>query len=338
MSASTKIALVGLGRMGKNHMRVLRSTPGLELVAVVDPHVHPPVDLGPARFLCHASDLVAIDFDAAIVATPTATHYGIARALTRMGKDLLVEKPIAGTFADGEDLLERTEARGTRLVVGHVERFNPAVRRLREILRAGRLGTPLHFEFTRAGGCPETVRGNNVILDLAVHDMDVLRSLVGPVKLERTRGRVSWQAGIADTAEIFLEAGPGSLGGHPQTRGARASVRVNWTTQGKVRTIRVTGTEGVCLVDYVRQTCELVGESDDERSTGRSSWEDPLSSQARQFRDYLRTGEVGDLCTGKDALAAVLLAEHAIEAGRDRAVVRPVPTQVLPPVVADEWV
>jgi UDP-N-acetylglucosamine 3-dehydrogenase len=325
MAPKTKVVLVGLGRMGRNHMRVLGAMPELDLVAVVDSQVPAPAELGRARFLRDTGELGSLAFDAAIIATPTGTHYDIARELTAMGKHLLVEKPIASTFAQGKDILRRAQQTGTRLVVGHVERFNPAVRRLRELVRAGALGAPLHFAFTRVGGCPETLTGNNVILDLAVHDIDVLRSFVGPVKLERSRCRVTWRDGVADTASIVLGSGSG----------ATASVHVDWSATAKVRTIRVTGTRGVCFVDYLRQTCELVGRSAPEPLEDRT---EPLRAQAQQFRTFLATGEVGDLCTGKDALAAVLLAEHAIEVERDRTRSRPALSLEPPPAAADEWV
>jgi UDP-N-acetylglucosamine 3-dehydrogenase len=324
MAPKIKVVLVGLGRMGRNHMRVLRAMPQFDLRAVVDPRAEPPGELGHARVLPDIRELATVDFDAAIIATPTSTHYPIARELTAMGKDLLVEKPLASTFAQGKDILRGAQQRGTKLVVGHVERFNPAVRRLRELVRKGAVGTPLHFAFTRVGGCPKTLTGNNVILDLAVHDIDVLRSFVGPVRIDRSMCHVTWRNGVADTAQIVLGSGSG----------ATASVHVNWSAPAKVRTIRVTGTRGVCMVDYIRQTCELLGGRAPEPLEDRT---EPLRAQAQHFRTFLATGEVGELCTGKDALAAVLLAEHAIEVERDRG--RPRAGVALEPsVAADEWV
>lgn len=346
---ATKVVLVGLGRMGKNHLRVLRDTAGFELAAVVDGKAEAPADLGKVPFLRSIAELSKVDFDAAVIATPTATHHDVALELIAMGKHLLVEKPIASTYAEGREVLAAAHAKGVRLAVGHVERFNPAVRKLREIIKEGTLGTPIHFSFTRVGGYPDTVlRGNNVILDLAVHDIDVLRSLVGTVKLEHSMCHVTWQEGVFDTAEIFLAAGTG----------ASATVHVNWITPTKIRSIRVTGTRGVCFVDYMLQTCELLGGSllkpVDEtattfetlqelyRTTDRIQFgvrkEEPLRAQAAQFRRFLLHGEVGELCTGSDALAAVLLAERAvhIEKGRNRP--KTAPSSQALPAPDDEWV
>jgi UDP-N-acetylglucosamine 3-dehydrogenase len=240
-----------------------------------------------------------------------------------------VEKPVASTFVQGRRVIEAAQQAGLRLAVGHVERFNPAVRKLREVIREGWLGTPIHFAFTRVGGYPDTVlAGNNVLLDLAVHDIDVLRSLVGPLRVEHSTCHVTFREGIFDTAEISLGAAAGSS----------ASVHVNWITPTKIRSVRVTGTRGVCFVDYILQTCELLGGSllkniepvtssfevlqELYRSTDRVQFGvqkvEPLRAQAEQFRAFIGGGEPGELCTGRDALAAVLLAERAIQAEATR--------------------
>jgi UDP-N-acetylglucosamine 3-dehydrogenase len=344
----TKIVLVGLGRMGKNHLRVLRETPGFELVGVVDATATPPSDLGTIAFARKVEDL-KVDYDAAVIATPTATHYEVSLQLIALGKHLLIEKPIASTFEQGREVLAAAQAKGVKLAVGHVERFNPAVRKLREIIKEGWLGTPIHFAFTRVGGYPETLlSGNNVILDLAVHDIDVLRSLVGPVRLEHSICHVTWREGIFDTAEILLAA----------SSGASATVHVNWITPTKIRSVRVTGTRGVCFVDYILQTVELAGGSllksvepssssfeaiqELYRTTDRIQFgvrkEEPLRAQATQFHQFLLEGQTGELCTGSDALAAVLLAERAVQVEQARSRPKTTPPVAALPAVSDEWV
>jgi UDP-N-acetylglucosamine 3-dehydrogenase len=344
-----RVVLVGVGRMGKNHLRVLRETPGFELAAVVDAKAAPPADLGGAPLLRSVAELANVTFDAAVIATPTATHHAVGKALLAMGKALLVEKPVASSYAQAEELLEIAQKQGTPFVVGHVERFNPAVRKLREVIREGWLGTAIHFSFTRVGGYPETeIKGNNVLLDLAVHDLDVLRSLVGPVRLEHSMCHATWQPPVIDTAEIFLAA----------ASGPSASVHVNWITPTKIRSIRVTGTRGVCFVDYILQTCELLGgsllrssfptitsyESIQEvyRATDRIQFGvqkvEPLRAQAEQLHRYITGGDAGELCTGRDALAAVLLAERAMQVEATRARPKSIPPAEALPTPSDEWI
>jgi UDP-N-acetylglucosamine 3-dehydrogenase len=349
MAAPIRIVLFGVGRMGKNHLRLLRETPGYELVGVVEAHAPPPADRGTVPFVKSLAELGDLAFDAAVIATPTASHHALAMELIARGKHLLVEKPIASTFVQGREMLGAAQAKGTKLVVGHVERFNPAVRKLRELMKEGFLGTPIHIAFTRIGGYPDTLlAGNNVILDLAVHDIDVLRMLVGPVRLEHSMCHVTWREGVFDTAEIFLASGEGTS----------ATVHVNWITPTKIRTIRVTGTRGVCFVDYMLQTCELFGGSllkvseppntgfaalqDVYRTSDRIQFgvrkEEPLKAQLNQFRDYINDGEVGELCMGSDALAAVLLAERAVHVENTRTRPSSLPPRQELPTLEDEWI
>ena len=324
MSKKLRIAVLGVGRMGKNHLRLTSESTDFELVAIVDPVFKNPPRPG-VPVLTKPSELRGVDFDAAIVATPTATHRDVVLELIEMKKHVLVEKPIASSFAQGKEVLSAAASAGVKVAVGHVERFNPVVRKLREIIRAGWLGEPIHFSFTRVGGYPETIlEGNNVLLDLAVHDIDAFRSLVGQVRVEATLAHSSFRPGVLDTAEIVLASAAGPT----------ASMHVNWITPTKIRTLRVTGTRGVCFMDYILQSCELHGgnltkriepsspesfESIQEhyRTTDRVVFgvtkEEPLLIQLKQFARYLRDGDAGELCLGEDALAAVLVAERAME-------------------------
>lgn len=327
MGKKLRVVLLGIGRMGRNHLRLTSESSDFELVGVVDPVAKRPPPSAPggnATFYDDIASLRSVDFDAAIVATPTATHRDVVLELVQMKKHVLVEKPIASTFLQGREVLEAAANAGVKVVVGHVERFNPVVRKLREVIRGGWLGDPIHFSFTRVGGYPETVlEGNNVLLDLAVHDIDAFRSLVGPVRVEASMAHSSLRPGVLDTAEIVLESAAGPT----------ASVHVNWITPTKIRTLRVTGTRGVCFMDYILQSCELYGgnltqriepagaesfESIQEhyRTTDRVTFgvtkEEPLLIQLKQFAAYLRNGDAGELCLGDDALAAVLVAERAM--------------------------
>lgn len=323
MSMRQSIVLIGAGRMGRNHLRVIKQSPLFELRAVVDEKIPSIPDLG-VPLLRKMSDLDGIDFDSAVVATPTITHHAIAMELIDRGKHVLVEKPIANSEEQGRDLVRAAAAKKVRLAVGHVERFNPAVRKLREVIEKGWLGSVIHYTFTRVGGYPETIlAGNNVLLDLAVHDIDILRSLAGPVHVEASVCHASWKPPTLDTAEILLRA----------EKGPSASLHVNWITPTKIRTIRVTGTRGVCFVDYILQTCELLGGSllvaqepadaawstlqDVYKTTDKIAFgvqkEEPLVVQLQQFHRLLTSGEIGSLCSGDDAARAVRLAEQAMQ-------------------------
>jgi UDP-N-acetylglucosamine 3-dehydrogenase len=348
MAKKLRVVLLGLGRMGRNHLRLLKESPDFELAGVVDSgSVERPERVA---FLEDVAALRGVDFEVAVVATPTATHRDVVLELVRMKKHVLVEKPLASTFLHGREVLEAAAAAGVKIAVGHVERFNPVVRKLREVIRGGWLGDPIHFSFTRVGGYPETIlEGNNVLLDLAVHDIDAFRSLVGQVRVEASMAHSSFRPGVLDTAEIVLESAAGPT----------ASLHVNWVTPTKIRTLRVTGTRGVCFMDYILQSCELHGGNltkriepkrtdtldslqEHYRTTDRIVFgvtkEEPLRVQLQQFAKYLRDGDVGELCLGEDALAAVLVAERAIQMhAAARKTARPEPAAPSPLTLDSTW-
>jgi len=320
------VVLVGRGRMGANHFRVLEESPDFSLKAVIDQKlVDGPLPDRPAIPGFSSLETFArsgIAFDAAVVATATETHFSVASKLLEMGKPLLVEKPLASTEQQSTQLIALAKEKNLLLAVGHVERMNPAVVKLKEVIANGWLGDPIHISVTRVGGYPSSVQpGNNVLLDLAVHDLDVIRSLAGPIRVVSSVCHKTVQKDVYDTGEILLSS----------QSGASASIHVNWITPTKIRTIRVTGTRGVCFVDYMMQTCELFGgdllksppnlgidfaslvhqyQNSDKIVFGINK-EEPLKVQLRAFRDALR-GQPHRLCLGSDGAAAVRLAEEAL--------------------------
>lgn len=298
-----KIALLGCGRMGRNHLRVIQADPRFHLVAVLDPARAPPFVpvLAP---LTAIEELDGIAFDAAIVATPTPTHAALSSRLLARGAHVLVEKPLASTSAQARALLSGVE-HTDRLAVGHVERFNPAVRALAKLLEEGVIGRLIHFVSTRIGGYPAAASPeSNVALDLAVHDLDVLRMLVGPLRVEASACHSTTDPNVCDTAEILLSS----------QHGASATVHVDWIAPTKIRTLRVTGTRGAAFVDYIAQACAVVRGS--ERVELPVERREPLRAQLDAFHDMITTGARGLLCSGDDAAAAVLLAERALAASR----------------------
>lgn len=325
-SDSVPVVLVGLGRMGSNHLRVIKDSPSFDLTAVVDidiPATFARANPGIAAFRSlEELDASETAYEAAVIAAPTGTHFELARHFIARGKHLLVEKPLASTLEQCRILIDEAKAAGLTLAVGHVERFNPAVRKLHEVIRNGWLDKPIHFSVTRVGGYPETLTpGDNVMLDLAVHDVDVLQSLIGPLTVVSSVVHNTVHPDIPDTAEILLR----------NAEGVSASIHVNWITPTKIRTIRVTGTRGVCFVDYILQTCTLMGgnlldqmpvlETDFQnllaqyQKTDKIEFgiqnEEPLKVQLRAFHQAL-LGDPSEICTGEDGATAVEVALRAL--------------------------
>ncbi len=252
-TARIPVVLLGLGNMGRNHLRVITADTRFELVAVMDPMVtelpaglpyNPPL-------VKSLKDILRFNFSAAVVATPTQTHFEIVEALLQADKHVLVEKPAASTFSQSVALRDLAAKRNLVLCVGNIERCNPAVSKLQEVVQSGLIGTPVHCNATRAGRFPGEVKpGNHVILDLAVHELDVLRMVLGPLKVLHSVCHSTRLNDIYDTAEILLQSHHGISG----------SVHVNWLSPQRIRNMRVTGSHGVCEIDYIQQACTVYGQ------------------------------------------------------------------------------
>lgn len=322
-----KVLIVGLGRMGRNHLRVIAQDPRFEIVGIVDQKfaLSVPSDLQSYDLFSSLRDALKLQFDCAFIVVPTTWHFKIAKQLIGRCKFVFIEKPLSCTAEEGKRLLSLAKKASTKIFVGHVERFNPAVQKLKEVIDSGALGKPIHFSFTRVGGYPfEVDASNNVLLDLAVHDLDVLNTLARDMQIQSSICHSSWRTGISDTAEILLKS----------KSGPSASVHVNWITPTKIRTIRVTGTKGVCFVDYILQTCVLFGGNilspQSQRPTDFSSLieaygnsdriefgvkkEEPLKLELGALYQAM-TGNSSDICTGIEGLQAVSLAQDAIRRG-----------------------
>lgn len=314
----TAITLLGYGRMAKNHYRVLNENPEVRVVGVIDPKVEEKEGFSKEW----REDWIA-QSDAVIVASGTGTHYDIGIKILERGKPILMEKPLAHDLNHARELSRLAKQKDVFLGVGHLERFNPAVLKLKEILDAGWLGKPIHFSVTRVGGYPSSVDvSNNVLVDLSVHDFDVLNYLVGPMQVIAAVGSQAWADGIVDTAEILAK----------NSKGMSASLHVNWITPTKIRTLRVTGEKGVCFVDYILQSCTLFGgnllktnpsgEFDfhslihEYQNTDRVEFgvkkEEPLKIQLVEFLKAIR-GKKSLLCSHEDAVFAVSAAQDALE-------------------------
>lgn len=235
----TKIAVIGAGIMGTNHVRVLSSLPGAELIAVVDSdrdRGEATANNAGATYLESPSDLVGL-VDAAVIATPSETHASIGVPLLESGIDLLVEKPIASETSDAQRLVDAAEAQNRILMVGHIEQFNPAVLELKRIV-----DNPLHLELTRVGPFSPRV-STDVVLDLMIHDLDLVSSLAGSEVL-----RVAASGRSVVTDELDLASALITF-----TNGVTATLTASRVAQMKIRQIEVTQKDTFVNVDLVRQ-------------------------------------------------------------------------------------
>ena len=315
--------------MGINHARVLHDNPRARLAAVVDAD-GPRAEAAAARFACRwftsVDDLLAaVPIRAASVATPTAQHVEVASALLQAGVDVLVEKPLAPSRAEALGLCALAAERGRVLMVGHIERFNPAVRRLRELVVSGAFGDVTSIITRRVGLAPTRIKDADVMTDLAVHDIDIANYLMGrlPVDVYAQGGR-GLLRDRCDFAEIFLNY---------QT--ANAIVSVNWLTPIKIRKLSITGTRGYGELDFVRQELLLYQPPEADSFDGFPDFvskygqdrvisvpievSEPLRSELDHFLDCVESRQPPE-CGCTEALAVLDILERAgrSSAGSDR--------------------
>ncbi len=246
----TRIAVIGLGNMGKHHARNYALLEDVQLVAVCDLN-HELADATAKKFDCKAyydykEMLQKESLQAVSIAVPTSFHKEVALVCIDQHLDVLIEKPIASTIKDAEEIIAKAKEKNVLLQIGHIERFNPAVQKLKEVIRDGKLGEVTSIIARRVGAVPVQVRDANVIIDLAVHDIDII-NYIYESQPETVLGNIG-KAMIEkreDYAEIFLKYGKRS-----------GYIQVNWITPIKIRNLSVTGSKGYAELNYITQ--ELV--------------------------------------------------------------------------------
>jgi predicted dehydrogenase len=217
-----RAAVVGVGHLGRHHARILKSMAGVELVGVVDASAargqEIAKDLGVPAFASHKEILDRVD--AVTVAVPTVHHLAVARDFLDRGIATLVEKPLARTIEEGEELVALSRKRKAPLQVGHVERFNPAVRAVE-----GKLGKPRFIEAHRLSPFKFRSTDIDVVMDLMIHDLDlVLHFAASPLKRVDAVG-VSLLFGPEDLSNARLEFENGCVANLTASRISDKSMR-----------------------------------------------------------------------------------------------------------------
>ncbi len=310
-----KVAVIGTGVMGRNHARVLASLGKLAGVVDVDEKRAKEVA---ARFnVPWSRDFHELEFDAAVVAAPTMHHYSIAKALMEEGKHVLVEKPFTEKIEEGEKLIDLAKSQNLVLEVGHIERFNPIVGFFKNMNERDKLIT---IGAKRVSSFPSRIRDVGVIMDIGVHDIDVLRYLVGEVAEVYARGGKIKHEKYEDHASILLTFKNGKTG----------YVETNWLTPKKVRRLWLTYEDYYAEGDYIGQWVEISSSQMrvDEFNTYNVEIdlnirrinlrrEEPLR---RELVDFIGAVENHNkpLVTGEDGLMAVKIARAAIESLRNK--------------------
>ena len=241
---SLRIAVVGVGYLGRHHARILALLPGAELVAVVDTNAaraHEVAAASGTRPLTDFRDLVG-SVDAVTVAVPTERHREIALPFLSAGVHVLVEKPMAGSLAEADDMIQAAAKAGVVLAVGQTERFNPAVAAARPML-----SDPRFIEVHRLGTFPERSLDIDVVFDLMIHDVDIVLSLVNSDVEAIEAVGVPVLTGRVDIANARLKFSNGCI----------ANLTASRISRDRVRKIRLFQPMAYVSIDYAAQKLEV---------------------------------------------------------------------------------
>jgi predicted dehydrogenase len=323
-----RLAVIGVGHLGKEHARILASLPEVDLVGVVD------VNSDQAQLIARQCNTEAFadsasvleHVDAAVIAVPTCAHHVTARPFLEHSIPLLVEKPLTTTVAEAEELVALAELHRTWLQVGHIERFNPAYEALLE-----RTIQPKFVECERLGRFTGRSVDIGAVLDLMIHDIDLLLALI--------------QAPLDDVQAI----GAAVFGGHEDLVNARltfangcvANLTASRISPRPLRRMRVWAPEGYAKVDFARRRLTLVQPSEHVRRYGLDPRRLPPAARAtikdelfgthlqlqevnchsggdqltRELQDFVRSVSTGKppRVTGRDGANAIAVADRILE-------------------------
>jgi predicted dehydrogenase len=313
-----RIGVIGCGYWGSKHVRVLQQMTEVERVVVIDPRqdrLDSLVRSFPALQAFTDLDAALNQVDAVVIATPPSTHFGIARTALHAGKHVLIEKPITTSAGSAQRLIEQAEAASLTLMVGHTFEYNPAVWKLREVVRSGELGNVYYIDTARLNlGLYQP--DINVIWDLAPHDISIANFILGSKA-------TTVQAWGSSYAHSYLED-VAYLRLYYEDLGVTTQIHVSWLDPCKVRRVTVVGSRKMAVYNDLADQDRIriydkgvvaVAEQDDFHEVPMSyrygditspfiSVQEPLSIQDRHFVESIESGE-RPLTDGWSGLAVV---------------------------------
>ena len=322
-----RIAVIGLGSMGKNHVRVLNEIEEADLVAVSD------VDKGQLDKICamykvkgygdYNQMFLREELDAVVIAVPTSYHKKVALDALKKGVHIFVEKPIASSIEDAKEIIEMAKKKKKLLMIGHIERFNPAVQELKKRIKNGELGNIYKFEVSRLSPFPTRMSDVGVVVDLAVHDLDIL-SYINESKIANVYAETEKR--IHSTHEDMLCA---IL---RYKNGVIGMLTVDWLSPLFKRKLSITGEKGMFVVNYRMQSIYFYTNEAIHNIEYPSivhsvavgdvikinvEKQEPLKLELKSFVESVQKGEK-PLVSGEDGLLALETALKLIESAKKK--------------------
>jgi len=305
--SALRVAVIGVGHLGKHHARILSTLPGATLVAAVDPIIERAQAAAAAAGADAISDASSLlgRVDAVVVAVPTAQHLAVARPFLERGVHVLVEKPMASSLAEADEMIALAKTSGACLAVGQTERFNPAVASALALL-----AKPRFIEVHRLSGFPERSLDIDVVFDVMIHDLDVVGSLDRSEVVSVDAIGVPVITPRVDIANVRVKFASGCI----------ANITASRISRDKVRKVRFFQQDLYVSVDYAAQELEvwrLVS-----KGGGRPSIEggpvdvvkdEPLACELRDFVGAIRDRRPPTV-SGEEGRRALALATRVAQA------------------------
>lgn len=316
-----RIAVVGAGNMGTNHVRIFKSLNSVSLVAVCDSNVMRGKSLAEAnetKFYRSSKELLKNEeLDGVSIVVPTHLHSQISLPFIKKGVNVFIEKPLENNITDARKIVSEAKKRGVLVSVGHIERYNPVVVKLGEYLKKGELGEIISISAKRVGIAPPPASEVDVITDLAIHDIDIVLGLVRKdPNFIVARGGSERGRKTIDFASILLGFDDFSC-----------LLEANWITPIKIRMLTVTGTKGYAEINYLSQSFKFYKRKklsyyslvrfDYPSSKVRIKKQEPLFLELKNFADSI-VGVDKPKVNASEALKALLVAEKCIQSIKKR--------------------
>ena len=306
-----RIGVIGAGVMGSNHARVFGGLPDVTLVGIADPldaHRDRATNLIGCRTFETYEDMLREGVDAVTIAAPTHLHHEIALDCIGRKIHVMVEKPIASTVLEGREIVAAARRAGVTLMVGHVERFNPAVETVKQAIKGEEI---LSIAITRVGPFPPRMSNVGVVIDLAVHDIDLIRWFT---ESEITEVQPQLSSAVAEREDIALLQ-------FRTASGVLAHINTNWLTPFKARNVTVATRGKYVMGDLLtRQVTECFGFQPDGSYSMRHlsvGYEEPLRSELAAFVHAVRSGD-SPAVTGDEGVASLEIAIQCLDSSAKR--------------------
>jgi len=322
------VVVIGAGAMGRSHVRVYSELKDAELVAVCDANKKTAKDVADNYNVNHYADYKEMikkeKIDAVSICVPTKFHKDVAVEVIRNKINVLVEKPIAVTLEEAKEIINEADKNNVRLMVGHIERFNPVVIELKKRIAGNELGKIYKVNCSRLSPFPQRVVDVGVIIDLAIHEIDILRYIINS-KITRVYAETARR--IHSSHEDLLT---GTLRFENDILGV---INTNWLTPKKVREITVTGEKGMFVANYITQelyfyeneftrknldyNSNLMNVAEGNIKKIKIDKKEPLMVELGAFIDCIKKN-TEPMVTGQDGVEALKIAEKFKQSAKEK--------------------